>query len=114
VKRDAREYLEHAEVAIRAIEEWTREGRQTFFNDLRTRAAMIRMLQELSESIWRLHDLVGDRYPELPWREVIAFRHVIVHDYLGLNFERIWQIATTNVPALRPHIQRTAAERSVE
>ena len=63
MKRDPREYLEHAEVAIRAIEEWT---------------------------------------------------SVIVHDYLGLNFERIWQIATTNVPALRPHIQRIAAERSVE
>jgi uncharacterized protein with HEPN domain len=57
-----------------------------------------------------LHEVVGDRYADVPWREVIAFRNVIVHDYLGLNLDRIWQIATENVPALRPHIDRIAAD----
>src|ERR1043165_7715247 len=64
--------------------------------------------QSLSESIKRLRAIVGDRYPEVPWREVIAFRDVIVHDYLGLNLDRIWDIATIHVPALKPHINASA------
>ena len=67
-------------------------------------------LHELSESIKRLRAIVGDRYPEVPWREVIAFRDVIVHDYLGLNLDRIWDIATIHVPALKPHIARMATD----
>jgi uncharacterized protein with HEPN domain len=57
-----------------------------------------------------LHAVVGERYPELPWRAVIAFRDVIVHDYLGLNLDRIWGIATVQVPALSPHVERIAAD----
>lgn len=46
-------------------------------------------------------------------RDVIAFRNVIVHDYLGLNLERIWDIATIHAPALKPHIAQIAADLAV-
>ena len=95
------------------IDRWVAEGREQFFGDMRTQAAIIRKLQELSESIKRLHALVGDRYPAVPWREVIAFRDVIVHDYLGLNLDRVWDISTIHVPALRPHIMQIATDLTV-
>lgn len=41
---------------------------------------------------------------------MIAFRDVIVHDYLGLNLDRIWEIATVQVPALSLHVERIAAD----
>jgi uncharacterized protein with HEPN domain len=95
------------------IATWVAEGHEKFLRDMRTQAAVIRKLHELSESIKRLHAMVGDRYPEVPWRDVIAFRDVIVHDYLGLNLERIWDIATMHVPELKPHIMRIAADLAV-
>lgn len=97
---------------MKYIETWTAEGREQFFGDVRTQA-VIRKLHELSESIKRLRAIVGDRYPEVPWREVIAFRDVIVHDYLGLNLDRIWDIATIHVPALQQHIARIATDLRV-
>lgn len=92
------------------IGQWIAEGHDVFMTDVRTQAATIRKLHELSESLKRLHAVIGERYPELPWRAVIAFRDVIVHDYLGLNLERIWDIATVQVPALKPHVDRIAAD----
>jgi len=112
VNRDPRDYVENIDLAIRFIAEWVSEGRQRFDDDLRTRAALMRMMQELSESMRRLHPVLGDRYPEMPWREVIGFRNVLVHDYLGLNLDRIWHIATTYIPTLEPHIERMLAELS--
>lgn len=98
---------------MKYIETWIAEGRERFFDDMRTQAAVIRKLHELSESIKRLHAVLGAQYPEVPWRDVIAFRDVIVHDYLGLNLDRIWDIATIHVPALRPHIAHIAKDLGV-
>jgi uncharacterized protein with HEPN domain len=113
LNRDPGEYVDHIQQSLAYIEAWAAEGREKFLSDIRTQAAMIHKLQELSESVKRLHGVIGDRYPELPWREVIAFRNVIVHDYLGLNLERIWDIATINAPALKPHIAQIAADLAV-
>jgi len=110
VKRDPRDYVDHVQESMAHIERWVAEGRAVFMTDVRTQAATIRKLHELSESLKRLHSVVGDRYPELPWRAVIAFRDVIVHDYLGLNLDRIWDIATVEVPALKPQVDRIAAD----
>jgi uncharacterized protein with HEPN domain len=110
LSRDPADYIDHIRESMRYIETWIAEGREQFFGDMRTQAAVIRKLHELSESIKHLRVVVGDRYPEVPWREVIAFRDVIVHDYLGLNLARIWDIATIHVPALKPHIARIATD----
>jgi uncharacterized protein with HEPN domain len=110
VKRDPRDYVEHVQESMAHIARWVAEGRDVFMTDVRTQAATMRKLHELSESLKRLHAVVGERYPELPWRAVIAFRDVIVHDYLGLNLDRIWEIATVQVPALSPHVERIAAD----
>ena len=113
MSRDAGEYVDHIRESMNYIESWLAEGREQFLDDMRTQAAVIRKLQELSESVKRLHAAVGERYPEMPWRQVIAFRDVIVHDYLGLNLDRVWDIATIHVPALKPHIERIAADLAV-
>lgn len=110
MKRDPRAYLEHIDECITHIATWVGDGREVFMTDVRTRAAMIRMLQELSESVRRLYPLMHQRYPEFPWREVMGFRNVIVHDYLGLNFDRIWEVAIAHVPPLKPIVARMIAD----
>lgn len=110
MNRDPRDYVDHIAEAIRHIEQWTAEGREQFLSDIRTRAAMIRMLQELSESVRRLYPVLHEKYPLFPWRDVMGFRNVLVHDYLGLNHARIWDIATTSVPLLKSHIEQMLAD----
>lgn len=80
--------------------------------DVRTHSAVIRKLQELSESVRRLYPLLHERYPEFPWREVIGFRNVLVHDYLGLNLDRIWEIATEHLPSLQNPVARMIEDQS--
>lgn len=66
LNRDPGEYVDHIQRSLAYVEAWAAEGREKFLNDMRTQAAMIHKLQELSESVKRLHGVVGDRYPELP------------------------------------------------
>jgi uncharacterized protein with HEPN domain len=110
LKRDPRVYIEHIDDCIRHIGDWAAEGRDVFMTDVRTRKAVIRMLQELSESVRRLEPIFHEKYADFPWRDVIGFRNVLVHDYLGLNLDRIWEIVTESLPELKPSVDRMLAD----
>ncbi|HYL75579.1 MAG TPA: HepT-like ribonuclease domain-containing protein [Bryobacteraceae bacterium] len=50
------------------------------------------------EAISRLSVELRDRHPEVPWRQIIAARHRIVHAYFDLDWQILWDVATGDVP----------------
>jgi uncharacterized protein with HEPN domain len=62
---------------------------------------VLRNLQTLSESTQRLSDAVKSAYPEIEWRRIAAFRNVLVHNYLGIDLEIVWEVVCRDVPKLR-------------
>ncbi len=30
--------------------------------------------------------------PDIDWKGIAGFRNVLVHDYLGVNLERVWNV----------------------
>ncbi len=51
------------------------------------------------------------RIPSLPWPSIAAFRHVLVHDYLGIDLERVWEIVQEDVPKLKAAVGDLLAGR---
>jgi uncharacterized protein with HEPN domain len=43
----------------------------------------------MTESTQRLSDTLKAAHPDVEWRRIIAFRNVLVHDYLGIDLERV-------------------------
>ena len=103
-------YLHHILECLNAIQEYTVGGRETFFADRKTQKATLRELQELAESTQNLSPALKDRHPEIPWRDIAGFRNVLVHDYLGLNLSRIWQIIEHDLPGLKGDIETVLQE----
>ena len=110
MKRDDRPYLEHIAEAIALIEEWTGYDRSRFIEDRLTRDAALRNLHTLTESAGRLADNLTSRYPEVAWKDIIGFRNVVVHDYLGLKYEKVWSIIVERLPTLKQQIARILSE----
>jgi len=94
-------YLKHILDSIRRIEEDTAEGREMFLASHTLQDAVLRNLQTLSESAKRLSDPLKSSRPEIEWRRITAFRNILVHDYLGIDLDRIWRIAQHDVPQLK-------------
>jgi uncharacterized protein with HEPN domain len=55
----------------------------------------------MTESTQRLSDALTAAHPDVEWRRIIAFRNVLVHDYLGIDLERVWEIIQRDVPTFK-------------
>jgi len=99
--KEDRVYLLHILECIRRIEEDTADGKDAFLASHTPQDAVLRNLQTLAESTQRLSEATKARHPEIEWVRIVAFRNVLVHDYLGVDVERIWEIAPRDVTELK-------------
>lgn len=112
--RDERAYLLHVLECIDAIRDYVSQGRRQFMNDRKTQKAVLRELQELSESTQRLGQATKTGHREIPWHDIAGFRNVLVHNYLGLDYSRVWDIVERDLPPLRNAIEAILKEHKQE
>lgn len=108
--KDDRLFLIHVRESIGRIEEYTADGREAFFADTRTQDAVLRNLQTFSESTQRLSSDLKAAHPEVDWRGISGLRNILVHDYLGINLVRVWEIVEHDLPLLKRQVERLLAE----
>ena len=71
-----------------------------YSNDRRTQLAVERSLEIIGEAAGGVSALFRNAHPEIPWRQIIGQRNVLIHDYGEIKQERIWKTITENVPQL--------------
>lgn len=108
--KDDRLYLIHVRECIERIEQYTLGGKDTFFTDVKTQDAVLRVLQTLAESTQRISDALKASHPEVDWRNISAFRNVVVHGYLSIDLQRIWDIVESDLPDLKAKIEAISLE----
>jgi len=108
--KDDRLYLLHIQECITRIEQYTAAGRAAFAADTKTQDAVLRNLHTLAESTQRLSAPLKARHPAVEWSAMAGFRNVLVHDYLGINLNRVWEIVESDLPDFKPHVVAMLAE----
>jgi uncharacterized protein with HEPN domain len=108
--KDDRVYLRHILECIRRIEEDTAGGKNAFLSSHTLQDAVLRNLQTLAESTQRLSENLKARHPQIEWRRIAAFRNILVHDYLGIDLERVWETTQRDVPELKCNVAEILKE----
>ena len=103
--KDNKLYLIHIIESIGRIQEYTREGKAAFLRDTKTQDAVLRNLQTLAESTQRLTPGIKESHPQVDWERIAGFRNVLVHDYLGINMVRVWEIVEHHLPDLKSRVE---------
>lgn len=62
--------------------------------------AIAKALENIGEAANKVSHETKQAHPEIPWDQIVALRHRIVHDYFHLDLVRIWEIVQHDVPAL--------------
>jgi uncharacterized protein with HEPN domain len=94
-------HLQHILASIEHIDVYVVGGREQFMGSPLLQDAVIRRLQTLAESTTHLPDAWKAAHPAVEWNAIRRFRNVVVHGYLDLRPERIWDIVEVDLPALR-------------
>ncbi len=106
--KDDRLYLIHITECIERIESYIGgKDKQQFLDSTLIQDAIIRNLQTLAESTQRLSDASKETISGIDWFKIAGFRNVLVHDYLGVDIERVWNILEKDLPALKKALKKT-------
>ena len=76
-------------------------GRQTFEADELIQSWIVRHLQIIGEVARALPEAVRAQAPAVPWANIIGMRHILVHDYFGIDTAVVWEVVAGDLPELR-------------
>ena len=62
--------------------------------------AIVRAVEIIGEAASRISPEFRAQTPEIPWRNIIGMRNVIVHAYADVSYDIVWQVAAGNLPEL--------------
>ena len=100
--KDDRLYLIHITECIERIESYVnRMNKETFMDSTLVQDAVLRNLQVMAESTQHLSEQVKQTQPKIDWYKVSGFRNILVHDYLGIDVEAVWNIVEKDIPVLK-------------
>jgi len=104
--KDDRLYLIHIAESIERIESYISPmNKETFMDSTLVQDAVLRNLQVLAESTQHLSDQVKQAHPKIDWYKISGFRNILVHDYLGVDMEAVWNVVEQSIPVLKKAVR---------
>lgn len=117
--RNPRVYLDDIQSAVGRIGKYVADGKRKFLVDTKTQDAVLYQLAIIGEAAAKLPRAMRAAYPEIPWKDIVGMRNIIIHDYSGITIDRIWDAVERDLPTLRRAVRTMlrdlgAAERKRE
>ena len=100
----------HVLDAIKEIESYLRNiSVEGFLASSEKRFATIKQPEIIGEACNRITPIIKEKYPEVEWNNIIGFRNISIHEYFGVNFQIVWQIAQNDLPVLKQQFSKILA-----
>ena len=98
-ERDPVLYISDIILSMERVQEYITDlDFQKFKWDYKTVDAVIRNFEIIGEATKNLPSELKEKYPIIPWEEMYRLRNRISHEYFGVDYEIIWDIATNHLP----------------
>lgn len=107
-----RVYVGHMlDVARKAVGKVQGISREDYDTDENLRLALTHLIQTIGEAGRRVSREFCDSHPDIRWADIIGMRHKVVHDYLGVDDDIVWQVAVDDLPKLVASLEALQLDR---
>ena len=71
---------------------------EEFVDDDKTISAVLYKFAIMGEATKMLPDEVRAEYPDIPWRSIAGLRDKVIHGYIGVDYELLWETIEPKLP----------------
>jgi uncharacterized protein with HEPN domain len=101
--------LETAEKAVTLVRD---KDRATYDRDEVLRLALTHLVQTVGEAARHVSREYCDAHPGIPWRAVVGMRHKVVHDYMNVDEDILWDTVNNELPPLVDELKHMLLQES--
>jgi uncharacterized protein with HEPN domain len=91
---------------IEKIDTYTQNGKEEFMLTPLIQDAVIRNFEIIGEAVKQVSDQIKKEHAEIHWREIAGFRDVLIHKYMGVDLDAVWNAVEIDLPILREKIMK--------
>jgi len=67
--------------------------------------AVIRNFEVIGEAAKYIPEKFKSKYSNLPLKEMVGMRNILIHDYLGIDYDFVWQTIKEDLPSAKEVIE---------
>jgi uncharacterized protein with HEPN domain len=89
--------VDAAREALRSAKEHTRadlDGNRVWA------LGLVKCVEIIGEAAARISEATKERWPQIPWVEIVAMRNRLVHVYFDVDLDQVWKAVTEDLPPL--------------
>jgi len=95
-------YIDHILDCIRKIRHFSKGlDIKKFSEDELVQDAILRNIEVIGEAAKKISADTKKTYYEIPWKEITGMRDKLIHDYLGVDNQVVWETIKKDIPELR-------------
>ncbi len=102
-------YLQHILDEIENIKLFLSDVDEELFTDSsvsETNYAVVRGLEIIGEAAARVSRELKIAHPEIKWNSIIGMRNKIIHEYLDVDYQVVWDTTHLDLPELKKAIKK--------
>ncbi len=99
-------YLHHMLERCHRITRFIVPGRDAFMASEELQDAVIRNVEVIGEAAKRVSTDARGRLPQLDWKAICGMRDVLIHDYIGVDLDQVWNVAFFRIPELQAALEQ--------
>ncbi len=111
MKKDALVFIKHIRDFLNDLEDYTKkQTRENFMKNKIVQDAVFRKIEVIGEAVKNLPGDFTDKYPGVPWKDIVGMRDKLIHHYFGVDLEKVWNVIKDEVPILKKEIHKILEE----